>query len=446
MDPAVAKIAGVVPGSIADELELEPGDAIIKINGHPVTDLVDFQYFGADEHLEIAVSKRNGEYWLLDVEKEYDETLGIEFNDAVFDQVRRCQNRCVFCFVDQMPEGLRATLYQKDDDYRLSFLQGNFITLSNLSEDDIARIRTLKLSPLYVSVHATDPKVRTELFRNRAAGRVMEQLTALTASGIDIHAQLVLCPEINDGIVLEQSLTDLSGLWPHLRSVGVVPVGLTRFRDSLHPLRPFTPVEAAQVVETVTRCHRACRRKFDYGFCFAADEFFLLAGKPFPKRGYYEDFPQTENGVGLARLFWDDFRLLQGKLPQAVPAPRRVAVVTGVDGYKVIEQVVARLAAIEGISLTPVVVHNRFFGSSITVTGLITGGDLLRELKEVPAGTAVLVPDVMLKHGDDRFLDGTTVSELEAATGLTVTVVPAGAGELVAAILGKGVASCPSRW
>lgn len=435
MKRAGARITGVEPGGIAAELKLEPGDTLVEINRCQLNDLIDYQYLCADQHLEILVVKKNGESWLLEVDKDYDEGLGLEFAQPVFDQVKKCCNRCIFCFVDQLPAGLRPSLYLKDDDYRLSFLQGNFITLTNLTPDDLERIRNLKLSPLYVSVHATDPDVRQSLCRHPDAGRVLDQLKLLTGSGIEIHAQLVLCPGINDGPVLRRSLADLAALWPRLASVGVVPVGLTGHRSKLPPLQAFGREQAARVIEIVDSCHQASVRDFGYGFCFAADEFYLLAGKPFPETGYYEDFPQMENGIGLARRFYDDFQLLEPGLPRALSRPRRVAVATGVDGFRVLEPVLDRLNRIEGLVITPVTVPNRFFGPSVTVTGLVAGQDLLREVQNLPAGTEVLVPAVMLKDGDGCFLDDLTVAGLEQASGVRIVTVAATAGELVRAVL-----------
>lgn len=432
-------IAAVVPGGLAAELGLEPGDRLLAIDGEPLRDWVDYKFRVAAETVEILVRKRDGEEWLLEVEKDYDDDLGIRFEDDLFDGLKRCHNACLFCFLDQMPKGLRPSLYLPDDDYRLSFLHGNFITLTNLREEDLRRIEVQRLSPLYVSVHATRPEVRRRLMLNRRAARVMEDLRRLAAAGVALHCQLVLCPGINDGVELDRSLADLAGLGEAVRSIAAVPVGLTRHREGLAPLRPFTPAEAAAVIAQVEGWQERLRRRSGRGTVYASDEFYVLAGREVPPAAGYDGFPQLENGVGLLRLFIDAFRqaLSAGRAGgvrrRRAPAlrrdaaPRRVTVVTGRSAAPTLESL-AREGGLGGRArVFPV--DNDFFGRTVTVAGLLTGGDIIAQLRAArergeDLGEAVLLPQVVVRDGDGRLLDDRTPEEISRALGLPVRLVP----------------------
>lgn len=412
----------VEPESIAGELGLEPGDRVMAVNGEPVWDLIDFRFFETEENLSIDVKKGDGEVWVLDVEKDYDQGLGLDFGDAGFGRTARCSNKCLFCFVEQMPPGMRKTLYVKDDDYRLSFWSGNFITLTNLHEDELRRIARQRLSPLYISVHTTNPKLRERMLGNRRAGLIMEQLQYLAAAGIEMHTQVVLCPGLNDGKELERTVTDLAGLWPAVSSMAVVPVGLTRFRQDCYPLRAFTRDEARRLVHWVGLKQEEFLSDLEYPFVFASDEFYLLSGEPVPPLKRYADFPQTENGVGLTRLFMDEWEEVKDGLPQEL-SPLKITLATGLLGEKVLQPVSARLNEINGLKVSIKAVQNHFFGEQVTVAGLLTGGDLIDQFAPGEIGDLLVLPAVMLKKDDAVFLDDLSLEDLAVRLKTRIAVV-----------------------
>ncbi|MCL4515160.1 MAG: DUF512 domain-containing protein [Firmicutes bacterium] len=423
------EIKGVAGGSIAEELGLAPGDRLLAINGQPVEDLIDYKFLSSDEEITLSVRKADGKPWSFDIEKDYDADLGLSFDEVVFGGIRRCANRCLFCFVDQMPAGMRSSLYVKDDDYRLSFWQGNFVTLTNLTDQDLDRIRRLRLSPLYVSIHTTDPRLRAGLLRNPRARGLMEQLSALGKAGIQIHAQIVLCPGFNDGPALERTVHDLAAIWPQVQSVAVVPVGLTGHREGLAPLRSLTGEEASALLTRLAGWRKEFQKRLGTRFVYASDEIYLTSGAPIPPREAYEELPQTENGVGLARLFLDDFNAAMDSFPKRLAVPRKFLLVTGVLGEKVINSLVARLNQAENLAIDLCVVENRFFGGGVTVTGLLTGADMIRgvndHLRRRPSGfDAVLVPEIIFRSGGGITLDDFTPQALEDAVGLPVRVAP----------------------
>lgn len=416
------EIFSVKPDSIADELGLEPGDRIMSINDEPVRDIIDLRFMETDENLNVVIAKPDGACWELDVEKEFDEFLGIDFGPRNFGNVMRCANKCLFCFVDQMPPHMRRTLYLKDDDYRLSFWDGNFITLTNLSDDHLRRIVKQRLSPLYISVHTTNPELRKRMLGNELAGRIYEQLAYLAASGIEMHTQLVLCPGLNDGEELARTLSDLAGLWPAVSSVALVPVGLTRFRKGCAQLRFFRCDEAVRLVNWVIRRQESFLADLNNPFVFAADEFYLLSGEQIPATERYAGFPQLENGVGPTRLFLDEWETVKTGLPKSAPK-YKATLATSVLGEKVLRQVVSGgLDAIKGLDLSIAVIVNNYFGEQITVAGLLTGQDLLRQLDPDQLGDLLVLPAVMLKKDDEIFLDGLTLSELSRHLGKPVAV------------------------
>lgn len=430
------QVVSVHPDGIAAEIGIKPGDRILAINGEPVTDILDYLYLTAGEEIVLEL-EHAGETWEVEIEKDYDENLGLEVEMPV---MRSCANRCIFCFVDQMPAGLRPTLYCKDDDYRYSFLAGQFVTLTGLGRKDLERIKKYRLSPLYVSVHTTNPKLREKIMGNRQAGKIMELLTELAAAGIQFHTQAVLMPGINDGEELERTIRDLSRLGEALLSLAVVPVGLTAYREGLYPLRPFTPAEAGEVLTTVHRWQEYFYTRRGQYIVHAADEFYLLANKPFPPADRYEGFPQLENGVGMAVLFWDEFASIEKFLPRRLSAFRRVKVVTGVSGAKVVGPVLSRLEnQVANLRAEMVVVENSFFGPTVTVTGLLTGRDIAAALRQNKEEVdAVLLPSHVLKRDEPLFLDGMTLADLEKEAGGPVLVVDMnrGAEDFVGKVLG----------
>lgn len=435
-----AVISNVVSASLAAQLDLEAGDRLVKINGQAVTDLIDYQLAESANQLFLTVEKKNGQCWEIELEKDEDQGLGLTFTSAVFDRIKSCHNHCLFCFIDQMPPGQRSSLYIKDDDYRLSFLQGSYITLTNLTSTDWERIHRLRLSPLYISVHATDPEVRELLLGRKQGGSILADLKKLSSWGCQIHAQAVLCPGINDGPILEKTISDLGELWPNLKSLAIVPVGLTGHRVELPPLRKFSPEEAATVLKIV---HQAQAHFFSlYGsrLVFASDEFYLQAGEEFPPLVVYEDLLQLENGVGLWPLFKAQFEMaLKTLIPHYDGQPANFTVVTGMDAAQLWKQLCRQLKkSVPMINLEILPVPNRFFGAEVTVTGLLTGRDILATLheKQPAADTCLLLPRVSLRQDEEVFLDGITLENFYTAAHLQVRVLNVNGAEVVKTLLG----------
>lgn len=429
-----ALIQYVIPGSIAAEVGLEPGDTLCSINGHTVADILDYQFTCADTVLEIEVKKGNGQSWLVDIEKDQDEPLGLELDGFIFDKMKVCTNRCLFCFVDQLPPGMRPTLMVKDDDYRHSFLFGNFITLTNLKADDWDKIAAMRLSPLYISVHAMRPEVRAMMLHNKKGRDIKEGLERLCRAGIEMHTQIVLCPGINDGPILEESIEQLAGFYPHVQSIGIVPVGLSGHRLGLPELRPIVPEQSAALIGVINEYQQKYRREYGSGLVYLADEFYLQAEHVIPDSAYYDGFEQLENGIGLVRLFWDDFAEVQKELPDRV-APRECYIVTGVSGHAAMQPVAERLNLIEGLSLHIIPVANGLLGDSITVTGLLSGQDIINTLGDNYRGKNILLPEIVLKAEEDVLLDDISVAEIEKAAAVKIRVVPMQARDLVDAVL-----------
>jgi putative radical SAM enzyme (TIGR03279 family) len=411
-----ALITKVLPDSIAAEIGFEPGDALVAINGNRPRDLIDYQFLCADEVLELEVLDTAGKTHQIEIEKDYDEDLGLEFGTALFDRLIQCNNRCPFCFIDQQPPGKRQSLYLKDDDYRLSFLYGSYLTLTNLTQREWERISQLRLSPLYVSVHATEPEVRIKLLKNPRAGQILQQLKWFEGRRLQIHAQVVVCPNINDGIHLERTLLDLASFHskevPAVASVAVVPVGLTRFRPKEDELIPVSREKARQVISQVRSLQDKFRISLGSTFAWLADEWFLIAEQELPPESHYEDYPQIDNGVGSIRSFLNQFSDAGGQLPQRVSPPRRFTWVVGNAVEKAFQQILHQLNAVEGLEVNMCALSSDYWGQTITVTGLLTGQDLLQKLQGRDLGDAILLPAVMLKYGDSRFLDDMTVEEL----------------------------------
>ncbi len=424
-----ALITKVIPESIAAEIGFEPGDSIVSINGQKPRDLIDYQYLIADEILELQILDIKGKSHNLEIEKDCDEDLGLEFATALFDGLIQCNNRCPFCFIDQQPPGKRETLYLKDDDYRLSFLYGSYLTLTNLTQKEWDRIEQMRLSPLYVSVHATEAEVRIRLLKNLRAGQILEQIKWFQSHRLQIHTQVVVCPGINDEEHLEQTLLDLAkfhtGDIPAVASIAVVPVGLTRFRPVEDELIPVTPEKAREVINQVKNLQAKLRKETGSNCVWLADEWFLIAREELPSAADYEDYPQIGNGVGSIRQFIQQFDKAINKLqPINVNPPRKLTWVVGNSVEKAFGPIVQRLNKIEGLEVNMIALKSDYWGVEIAVTGLLTGEDLLAGLQGRDLGDGILLPSVMLKQGDTIFLDDMTLEEV--AEKLETCILPVG--------------------
>ncbi len=423
------RITEVEEGSIAKELELEKGDILLSINGSEIIDVLDYIEFMEAEELELLVQKADGEEWEIEIEKEPGQDLGLKFEHDLMDKERVCRNKCIFCFVDQLPKGMRETLYYKDDDWRLSFLSGNYITLTNLSDCDVDRILEKKISPLYVSVHTTNPDLRKRMLNNRFAGDVLKYLYKMADGGVKLHTQIVLCPGWNDGPELDRTLADLWKLKESVQSVAVVPVGLTSHREKLEAIKPFTLKSAAKVIDQVERWQRSIRSRHDTSFVYAADEFYILANRKLPALEDYDEMHQLENGVGLVVQFQHEFEdalsyILKERIEIKAENIKKHTIITGKSAEKVLSEMVSRLNRVFGLSNQVVAVENRLFGLSVTVAGLLSGSDIYEGTKGRDLGEEILIPQVMLRKGEDVFLDGWTLSRLIEKTGLPVVPVP----------------------
>jgi len=437
--PQPAVVDCVEPGSIGEELGFEPGDQLLSINGVRPRDLIDYRYLCVEEELQLEVRDAAGQLHHVELEKDADDGLGLGFTEALFDGLRQCNNRCPFCFIDQQPPGRRGSLYLKDDDYRLSFLYGSYLTLTNLTEADWQRIEAQRLSPLYVSVHATDPDLRARLLDNPRAGLLLDQLAWFAERDLQIHAQVVVCPGLNDGEALERTLSDLSrfagGEWPAVRSAAVVPVGLTRFRPADDGLVPVDPISARDVIARVEARQAQYRKQLGTRFTWLSDEWYLIAGLPLPPRDEYEDLPQQENGVGSIRAFLEALDQATTDLPGRVPHPRRCSWVVGRIVEQALKPVTDRLNAVDGVSLLLHGLPSPYWGQDQVVTGLLTGRDLIDGLQGRDLGDELLLPSVMLRQGQPVFLDDMTLDTLRAALPVPVRVVE-GAADIVASVLG----------
>ncbi len=408
-------IAKVDPDSIAEELGIEAGDMLLEINGNQVRDVIDYRYHIGDENILLTIEKRDGELWEFDIEKEFGEDLGLHFEQPLLDRQKTCSNACTFCFIDQMPPNMRDTLYIKDDDSRLSFLQGNYITLTNMSREDFQRMIDYRLSPVNVSIHTSNPELRISMLKNKRASEVLDSLRELTSAGIDINGQIVLIPGVNDGSELDQTLKDLDALRPHMHSVAIVPVGLTKYRDGLAPLNCFTKDEAREVIKQVEAFSNQSRSTTGEGFAYLSDEFYLIAEQEVPEEAYYDGYPQFENGVGLIRSFKNE---AQGAIHELVDKdlklnPINLGIVTGEYASPMIKEIADQLMReFPALHLTVYTVKNNFFGEDVKVTGLLTGTDLIDKLKS-HGETAIMVPRTMFRSDELITLDDYYLDELE---------------------------------
>ena len=432
-------VSDIVPGSIAEELGIRPGDKLLAIDGHEIEDIFDYQFYVEDEEIVLLIEKPDGEQWELEIEKEADEDLGIEFGQGLMDEYRSCYNKCIFCFIDQMPEGMRDTLYFKDDDSRLSFLQGNYVTLTNMSSHDIERIIRYRLEPINISFQTTNPELRCRMLHNRFAGEALKKVDMLYQGGIEMNGQIVLCKGVNDGDELERSIRDLTSYLPLLKSVSVVPVGLTKFRSGLYPLDPFTKEDAREVLDVIHRWQEKIYQEYGIHFIHAGDEWYLLAEEDVPEEERYDGYLQLENGVGMLRLLFNEFAEGYDAL---TGDDRRdeLSIATGKLAYPYLCKMAEKITEkFPGVRIHVYCIRNDFFGERITVSGLITGQDLMAQLKERELGRRLLIPCNMLKTDEDIFLDDFTVEQVSGALQVPIDIVKSSGQDLIDSILNSDI-------
>lgn len=437
-------IKKILPGSIAEEFELAPGDRLISINGHEIEDIFDYQFYAEDTYIEILIEKPDGEQWILEVDKEEDEDLGIEFDNGLMDEYRSCHNKCIFCFIDQMPKGMRDTLYFKDDDSRLSFLQGNYVTLTNMSEHDLDRIIQYHLSPINISFQTMNPELRCKMLNNRFAGEALKKVDRLNEAGIEMNGQIVLCKGVNDGEELAFSIREMMRYIPNLQSVSVVPVGLSKYRDGLFPLEPFTREDAREVLSTIHHYQNESYQKYGNHFIHASDEWYILAGEELPQEENYDGYLQLENGVGMMRLLLNEFEEAMKELQEKISAgtldfsSREISMATARLAYPFIRDMAARMMEmVPGLMIHVYEIRNDFFGEMITVSGLLTGQDLIAQLTGKELGEALYLPQNVLRSGEEVFLDDVTVTEMEKALQVKVDIIKSSGRDFVNAVLDR---------
>lgn len=436
-------IKTVKPGSIAQEMGMEAGDILLSVNGQPIEDIFDYQYLLQDEYIEVAIRKPDGEEWLLEIDKEYGEDLGVEFENGLMDEYRSCRNKCIFCFIDQMPKGMRETLYFKDDDSRLSFLQGNYVTLTNMSEHDIDRIIRYHLSPINVSVQTMNPELRCRMLNNRFAGEALQKLDRLYEGGIHMNGQIVLCKGINDGAELDESIRRLTRYLPQMESVSVVPVGLSKYREGLYPLEPFTKEDAKEVLKLIHGWQERIYAEHGVHFIHASDEWYILAEEELPEEERYDGYLQLENGVGMVRLLLTEFEGAFARLSEDVARGKleltnkvNITMVTGYLAYAYIRKMAERMEQLlPGLTVQVIAIRNDFFGECITVSGLLTGTDIIAQLKGKELGRVLLLPQNVLRSGEDVFLDDVTVGQMESALQVPVDIVKSSGQDFIDAIV-----------
>ena len=429
-------VKNVLENSIAEELEIEPGDNILAVNDHPIEDIFDYQYLINDEYIELLVKKSDGEEWLLEIEKDYDEDLGIVFENSLMDNYKSCYNKCIFCFIDQNPKGMRDTIYFKDDDSRLSFLQGNYITLTNMKDEDIDRIINYHLAPINISVHTTNPQLRCSMLNNRFAGTILERIRKFYNAGIPMNGQIVLCKGINDGEELWRSISDLMEFVPVMESLSVVPVGLSDYRDGLFHLEPFDKEDACEVIDIIEHFQKKAYEKHGIHFVQASDEWYINAGRDFPEAERYDGFVQLENGVGMVRLMKEEFEQ-EFSAVQGDDREYEVSIVTGVLVYDSIKILVDRMKEkFPNVKINLYKIINDFFGHRITVTGLLTGGDMIKQLKGKPLGQRLILPSNTLMADEPKFLDDVTLDQFIEALQVDVCIVESSGADFIHSVIG----------
>lgn len=415
-------IKSIKKDSIAEEMEIEAGDFLISINNEEIKDILDYKFQIFDEFITIVIEKSNGEQWELEIEKEENEDLGLIFEEELIDNPRSCANKCIFCFMDQLPPNVRETLVFKDDDFRLSFMTGNYVTLTNSGYKDLERIVKYHLSPINISVHATSPEVRKMMLNNKNADKILEYITYLTDNGIEINAQIVLCPGINDGEILDKTIEDLYNFYPRLLCIAIVPVGLTKYRDGLYPLRTYTKEEAAKVIDKVEAWQNKLKKETGSNIVYVADEFYVKAEREIPEYERYENFPQLEDGIGLMAYFTREFEEHLAKIkPKKIN--KTVSIVTGKSAYRFISEKARILEEkFVGLRINVYPIENEFFGPEITVTGLITGSDLIKQLKDKEIGEYLIIDNKVLKCDEDVFLDDVSLDKVKKELGIKIVL------------------------
>lgn len=430
------KVKGIVPGSIAEELEIQPGDRLLSISGHEIEDVLDYYFYMEAEVLTLLIRDHNGEEWEAEVEKEEKEDLGLIFEDQFMGTYQHCHNKCIFCFIDQLPKGMRPTLYFKDDDSRLSFLNGNYITMTNMQEKDMERIIRYHMSPMNVSVHTTNPELRVKMLKNPRAAQIMTHLRRFVEGGIVLNGQIVLCRGINDGAELERTLTDLSEFVPQMQSLSIVPVGLSRHRQGLYPLEPFTPEDARALIQQVQPWREKFYKETGLHFVHLSDEFYILGGVELPPEEAYDGYLQIENGVGMMRLFWDEAMQAVDEIPQGEKGYGKVSLVTALSAYGHIRRIVDAIQQkMDGGEVQVFCIRNDFFGERITVTGLLTGQDILRQLEGKDLGRLLLLPENLLKADEEIFLDDMRLEDFKKTLQTPVDIVQSSGRDFVRKIV-----------
>ena len=430
------KVKGIVPGSIAEELEIQPGDRLLSISGHEIEDVLDYYFYMEAEVLTLLIRDHNGEEWEAEVEKEEKEDLGLIFEDQFMGTYQHCHNKCIFCFIDQLPKGMRPTLYFKDDDSRLSFLNGNYITMTNMQEKDMERIIRYHMSPMNVSVHTTNPELRVKMLKNPRAAQIMTHLRRFVEGGIVLNGQIVLCRGINDGAELERTLTDLSEFVPQMQSLSIVPVGLSRHRQGLYPLEPFTPEDARTLIQQVQPWREKFYKETGLHFVHLSDEFYILGGVELPPEEAYDGYLQIENGVGMMRLFWDEAMQAVDEIPQGEKGYGKVSLVTALSAYGHIRRIMDAIQQkMDGGEVQVFCIRNDFFGERITVTGLLTGQDILRQLEGKDLGRLLLLPENLLKADEEIFLDDMRLEDFKKTLQTPVDIVQSSGRDFVRKIV-----------
>lgn len=425
----------VSSGSIAEEMEIQPGDKLLRINDKEIKDVFDYHYAINDEYLVVLIEKPDGEEWELEIEKDLDEDLGIEFEEGLMDSYRSCKNNCMFCFIDQMPPGMRETLYFKDDDARLSFLQGNYITLTNMKQEDVDRVLFYKLSPINVSIHTTNKELRCKMLHNRFAGEALDKIQSFYDAGITMNGQIVLCKGVNDGEELERTIADLSAYIPHMQSVSVVPVGLTKYREGLVNLEKFNQSDALSVLDIIHRWQKKLYETQGTRFIHASDEWYITAGLPIPEAENYEGYLQIENGVGMVRSLLEEFKEYYQTL-HGDNRTKSISMVTGVLAAPIMEEMMSRISKkYPNVHVKVFTIINEFFGRDITVAGLLTGQDIISQLKDKELGDYLILPDVLLKDGEEVLLDDFSVTDIKNALQTEIRIVQSDGKSLIEAVL-----------
>ena len=429
-------VAEVLPGSIAEEMEIVVGDEIVSINGEEIEDIFDYQFLCENEYIEVGIRKESGEDWILEIDKDEDEDLGIKFENGLMDDYHSCSNKCIFCFIDQMPPGMRKTLYFKDDDARLSFLQGNYVTLTNMSEKDIERIIKYNLSPINISFHTTNPELRCMMLNNRFAGKALEKAKRFYEAGLVMNGQIVLCKGVNDKDELERTISDLYEYLPYLQSVSIVPVGVTKYRDGLYKMDAWEKEDAEYLIDQVEKWQKKAYAQYGLHFVHASDEWYINANRQLPEAERYDGYLQIANGVGTMRSMIDEFEEELDNFKEFKENEERVTVVCGELPYTYIKMMADKLMndhPHKEINVVPV--KNRFFGESITVTGLLTGQDIVYALKNINLGNRVLLSENILKADEEIFLDDMTLNEFKEVLQVDVSIVQSNGYDFVDCIL-----------